>query len=486
MAAASAPPLLENFVAGTWTPSSADDAVDDVNPAEPGDILARVPLSTADDADRAVTAAAAAFPDWRALSPIRRGHILIRAGRILEGRAEELAQLMTREQGKTLGESRGELPRAIGFWDWIGNQGGAIQGITAPTETDRILALTLREPLGVVGLITPWNFPVNIPSWKLGSALICGNTVALKPAQTTPLVANAIVEALAEAGVPEGVVNLVHGSGSVVGQALVDDPRVRAISFTGSTEVGMEINVRAARLGKRVQAEMGGHNAVVVLADADLERAAAGCVAAAYGTTGQRCTAPRRIVVVREAADELTERLAVGTAALTTGPGDAEGVDVGPLIDERALREVRGHLEQAVAQGAEIAAQGRSLGTNGGYFLEPTLLRNVGTEMTIANEEVFGPVLPVLVVEDYAEAMRVALGTRYGLSTSIYTRDLTTAMRFLHETDSGVVHVNKPPIGAESHLPFGGLKDSGLGPKELGSAADFYTQAKTVFLDWSE
>ena len=219
--------------------------------------------------------------------------MLLRAARILEDRAEELARLLTREQGKTLAESRGELPRAIGFWNWMGNQGGGIQGITAPTESDRIMGLTLREPLGVVGLITPWNFPVNIPSWKLGSALVCGNTVVLKPAQVTPLVANALVEALEEAGVPPGVVNLVHGSGSVVGQALVDDPRVRAISFTGSTAVGLDINVRAARHGKRVQAEMGGHNAVVVLADADLERAAAGCVAAAFGTTGQRCTAPQ-------------------------------------------------------------------------------------------------------------------------------------------------------------------------------------------------
>jgi len=477
---------LENFIGGRWVAATADDTVDDVNPADPADILAAVPLSSPRDADRAIAAAAEAFPAWRAMSPIRRGQILLRAARVLEDRADELAQLLTREQGKTLAEARGEVPRAFGFFGWIGNQGGSLQGITAPTEADRILGLTLREPLGVVGLITPWNFPLNIPSWKLGSSLVCGNTVVLKPAQVTPLVANALVEALAEAGMPDGVVNLVHGSGSVVGQALVDDPRVRAISFTGSTAVGLAINVRAAAQGKKVQAEMGGHNAVIVLADADVERAAKGSVMAAYGTTGQRCTAPRRIIAVRSVADELISLLAEETRKITVGPGDAAGVDVGPLIDGKALAEVSTQLERAVEEGAVVAAQGASVGTTGGYFFEPTLLVNVTSEMTIARDEVFGPVLPVLAVADYAEAMEVARSTRYGLSTSIYTRDLGTAIRFMHETDSGVVHINKPPIGAESHLPFGGLKDSALGAKELGSAGEFFTQSKTVFLDWSD
>ena len=241
---------LENFIGGRWVAAAADDTVDDVNPADPADVLAAVPLSSQRDVDSAIAAAADAFPAWRGMSPIRRGQILLRAARILEERAEELARLLTREQGKTLAEARGEVPRAFGFFGWVGNQGGSIQGITAPTEADRILGLTLREPLGVVGLITPWNFPLNIPSWKLGSSLVCGNTVVWKPAQVTPLIANALVEALADAGIPDGVVNLVHGSGSVVGQGLVDDPRVRAISFTGSTAVGMGINVRAAAHGQ--------------------------------------------------------------------------------------------------------------------------------------------------------------------------------------------------------------------------------------------
>ncbi len=478
---------LENFIGGRWVGASTDDAVDDLNPARPGDVLARVPLSTAADTEAAITAAAGAFPAWKATSPIRRGQILIRAARLIEERQEELARLITREQGKTLAEARGEVPRVMQFMSWIGNQGGSITGITAPTESDRMLGLTLREPLGVVGLITPWNFPFNIPSWKLGSSLVCGNTVVLKPAQLTPLCAIALVQALHDAGLPDGVVNLVLGSGRVVGETIVTDPRVKAVSFTGSTAVGIDINVKAAALGKKVQAEMGGHNAVVVLEDADLERAAAGCVMAAYGTTGQRCTAPRRIIAVRPVADRLVEILAEETRKVRVGPGDAEGSDIGPLVDEAALVDVLAAIDRARDEGAEVVVGGgrAETGNGAGYFVEPTLLANVDRSMTIANEEVFGPVLPVLEVADEDEALDVATSTRYGLSSSIYTSDLNRAVRFMHETDAGVVHVNKPPIGAENHLPFGGLKGSGLGPKELGAVADFYTQTKTVYLDWS-
>ncbi len=377
------------------------------------------------------------------------------------------------------------MPRAIQFWGWMGYQGGSIQGITAPAEADRMMAMTLREPLGVVSLITPWNFPVNIPGWKLASALVCGNTVVLKPAGLTPCCAVALVEILAEAGVPDGVVNLVLGSGSEVGDVLVTDPRVKAISFTGSTAVGLGINAKAAPLGKKVQAEMGGHNAVVVLADADLDRAAQGCAAAAYGTTGQRCTAPRRVIAVREVAAELTERLAAATRAVRVGPGDSPDSDIGPLVDEHALDEVLGQIEQARNEGAVVLEGGGRAGNGNGYFLEPTLLAKVEPEMTIASEEVFGPVLPVLEVEDFDQALGLAVSTRYGLSSSVYTNDLRNAIRFIQETDTGVVHVNKPPIGAEAHLPFGGFKDSALGGKELGAAGDFFTQTKTVYLDHS-
>jgi aldehyde dehydrogenase (NAD+) len=475
---------LENFIGGRWVPASSDRTIDDLNPADPSDVLARVPLSSADDARTAIEAAADAFPGWRAMSPVRRGQILIKASRILEDRLEEIAQLITREQGKTLAESRGEVPRAIQFWGWMGYQGGSIQGVTAPAEADEVMALTLREPLGVVSLITPWNFPVNIPGWKLASALVCGNTVVLKPAQLTPLCAAELVKALEEAGIPDGVVNLVVGSGGEVGDVLVTDERVKAISFTGSTATGLGINTKAAPLGKKVQAEMGGHNAVIVLHDADLERAAKGSVAAGFGTTGQRCTAPRRIIAVREVVGELTERLREATRAVRVGPGDREGSDIGPMVDEGSLNEVLGQIERAREEGAVVLEGGRRAG-NAGYFLEPTLLAQVDRSMTIAQEEVFGPVLPVLEVSDFDEAVDVAVSTRYGLSSSIYTNDLQKAIRFMRETDTGVVHINKPPIGAEAHLPFGGLKESALGPKELGPAADFFTQTKTVYLDYS-
>jgi len=296
--------ILENFVGGRWVPASSDRTVDDLNPADPSDVLARIPLSSAEDARAAIAAAWDAFPAWRAMSPVRRGQILIRASRILEDRQEEIAQLITREQGKTLAESRGEMPRAIQFWGWMGYQGGSIQGVTAPAEADEVMALTLREPLGVVSLITPWNFPVNIPGWKLASALVCGNTVVLKPALLTPLCAVALVEALVEAGIPDGVVNLVLGSGAEVGDVLVTDERVKAISFTGSTATGLGINTKAAPLGKKVQAEMGGHNAVIVLEDADLDRAATGVVAAGFSAPLTRSPrTPGSVFVMRNTTE---------------------------------------------------------------------------------------------------------------------------------------------------------------------------------------
>lgn len=478
---------LENVIGGRRVAASGDRYVDDLNPANPSDVLARVPLSTGEDAGEAISAAAEAFPAWRGTSAVRRGEILVRAARLMEERGEELARLLTREQGKPLAESRSEVSRAGHFWAWMGHQGGSLQGITAPTEKDEMMALTLREPLGVVGLITPWNFPVNIPGWKLASALVCGNTVVFKPAQLTPLCAAFLIELLAEAGVPDGVVNLVFGSGGEVGDRLVTDERVRAISFTGSTEVGLSINARAAPLGKRVQTEMGGHNAVVVLEDADLDRAAEGAAAAAFGTAGQRCTAARRVIAVREVAEGLTERLRGATRSLRLGSGEREDTDIGPMIDERSLNDVLEEIERARGEGAVVLEGGERAGDGleDGYFLRPTLLGSVEPGMAVAREEVFGPVLPVMEVEGFERAMEVATSTRYGLSSSVYTKDLQKAIRFMHETDTGVVHVNKPPTGGESHLPFGGLKQSAIGPKEMGAAAEFYTQTKTVYLDYS-
>lgn len=475
---------LQNFIEGTWISADAERYVADVNPARPEEILARVPLSSKDAARRAIVSAARAFDYWRAQSPIRRGSVLIRASKLLEERSGNLARLVTREMGKTLAEARAEVARTIEFWCWMGHQGRSLQGVTAPTEADEILALVVREPLGVVSLITPWNFPVSIPGWKLASALVCGNTAVLKPALLTPWCAAFLVEVLVDAGIPDGVINLVLGSGTEVGDVLTTDDHVQAISFTGSSQTGLAISAKAAALGKRVQAEMGGHNAVVVLDDADLRRAAHGAAAAAYGTTGQRCTAARRAIVARAVADEFIALLGEETRRLRIGQGDEDGVEIGPMVDEQALVEVLDQVRRAREEGATVLVGGNRAGAPG-YFIEPTLLADVTPTMTIASEEVFGPVLPVLEVSGFEEALSVAKATRYGLSSSIYTRDLTAAMRFVRDTDTGVVHVNKPPTGGESHLPFGGLKQSGLGPKELGAAAEFYTQTKTVYLDYS-
>lgn len=479
------PKTLANFIGGQWVAPSSGAYTDDINPADPSDVIARVPLSTTADAEAAIAAAKAAFPAWKRTSAVKRGQLLVKAARLLEERKDGLIELLTREQGKPLAEARGEVPRVVDFWSWMGHQGGSLQGITAPTENDTIQAMTLREPLGVVSLITPWNFPANIPGWKTASALVCGNTVVLKPSQLTPGVAEYLVQVLADAGIPAGVVNLVYGSGREVGDTLVTHPDIAAISFTGSTETGLAINRKAAGAGKRVQAEMGGHNAVIVLADADLDKAAKGSVVAAFGTTGQRCTAARRIIAHKDIVEPLTDKLRALTRALTVGPGTQAGIDIGPLVEEAALQSVIEQIEIAKREGAIVLEGGSRPADLPGFFLQPTLLGGVRADMTIASEEVFGPVLPIMEIGSYDEAIEIATSTAYGLSSSIFTRDITTAFRFMHDTDTGVVHINKPPIGGESHLPFGGLKHSALGPKEMGAAVEFFTQSKTVYVDWT-
>lgn len=478
--------VAQNFIGGAWQPPRAGRYAPDLDPSNQA-VIAQIARSDAADVADAVAAAKAAFPAWKKLSPVKRGQLLVKASRLLETRKDELIATVTMEQGKPLAEARGEVPRAVDFWSWMGHQGGAIQGVTAPTENDTIQAMTLREPLGVVALITPWNFPVNVPGWKLASALVCGNTIVFKPSGLTPLCAEFLVQVLHDAGLPAGVLNLVHGSGREVGDALVLHPDVAAISFTGSTDTGLAINQKAAARGIPVQAEMGGHNAVIVLADADIDKAARGCVVAAFGTSGQRCTAARRIVADRSIVEPLTARLRELTRNLKVGPGTADGIDIGPMVDVAAVDEVVRHIDIAKSEGAVVLEGGvRPNGdlANGNYLL-PTLLGGVQPGMTITVEEVFGPVLPIIEVDGYERAIEIATSTRFGLSSSIFTKDISTAFRFMHETDTGVVHINKPPIGGESHLPFGGLKGSALGPKEMGAAVEFFTQSKTVYVDWS-
>jgi aldehyde dehydrogenase (NAD+) len=422
--------VVQSLIDGRWAVPDAADRALDLNPARREEVLAEVPQSPAEDATRAVGAAAAAAPAWRARSPLERGRILRRTAQVIAERGEELARLMTAEQGKPLAESRGEVARVVDFCEWMGGQGGAMTGVTAPSEDPGQFAFTLREPLGVVGLITPWNFPLNIPSWKIASALLHGNTVVLKAADLTARCAEELVRCYEAAGVPPGVLNFLTGSGRVVGGAIADDPRVAALSFTGSTGVGLELAARLARRGAKAQCEMGGSNPVVVCDDADLEKAAGDILVAAYGTSGQRCTAARRVIATPGVYDDLVARLDAGRRGLTVGPGDRDGVDVGPLCDPAGLDDVLASVESARLE-ADVRGGERLDGElEGGLFMEPALVTGVTPEMELGHEEVFGPVLGVQRAGDYEDALRLANATPYGLSASIFTARMDVAIDF--------------------------------------------------------
>jgi acyl-CoA reductase-like NAD-dependent aldehyde dehydrogenase len=467
---------LENFIGGRWLAASTGRTADDVNPADPDDVVARVPLSSADDAGAAIAAAAEAFPAWKATSPVKRGQILIRASRILEERQEEIARLITREQGKTLAEARGEVPRAIHFWGWMGYQGGSIQGVTAPTEADEMMALTLREPLGVVSLITPWNFPINIPGWKLASALVCGNTVVFKPAQLTAACGAALVEILADAGIPDGVVNLVLGSGGEVGDVLVADERVKLITFTGSSAVGWDLRARASK--KRVNLELGNATPVLVAADADLDDAATRMAANAFSFAGQSCISVQRIYVERDAYDAFLERFLPRVEALKVGDPADEETDVGPLIAESERDRILEWIDEAKAGGADILAGGEL----DGDLLRPTVIARAAPDAKVSCQEVFGPVCTVAPVDSFDEAIALANGTRYGLQAGVFTRDLRLAFRAASELEFGGVTVNEAPTFRADQMPYGGVKDSGNTREGPAYAVREMTEERVVVL----
>ncbi|HEX4621485.1 MAG TPA: aldehyde dehydrogenase family protein, partial [Myxococcaceae bacterium] len=389
----------------------------------------------------------------------------------------------------TLAESKGEIQKGINLFEFYAGEGFRLHGKTLPSETRQQLTFTLRQPLGVVALITPWNFPFAIPAWKSAPALITGNTVVMKPASGTPGTATLIAEVLAEAGLPKGVFNLVTGPGGAVGNTLVDHPDVRAVSFTGSNEIGMAINERAAKRGIRVTCEMGGKNPVVVLDDADLELAVPGILQGAYGSTGQRCTATSRVVVQRGVAEKLVEALAAGAKRLTVGDGQEAGIDMGPAVDEGQLATDLDYIRIAQEEGAKLVAGGKRLqggAYDKGFFVEPTLFTGVKPQMRIHQEEVFGPVVAVVEVGDFEEALAAANGVEFGLSASIYPRDSNLAMKFVERAEVGMVHVNNPTVGGEAQLPFGGWKATGVGEREMAEeGAEFFTQLKTVFFDYT-
>ncbi|GAA5020920.1 aldehyde dehydrogenase family protein [Streptomyces siamensis] len=463
----------------------AGDGLERYNPAHPAELVAVAPASGAEAVDAAVTAAAAAQPGWAALPAPARGTILMDAAEILRGRHEEAARDLVREEGKTLAEARGEVRRAIDVLRFFGSEGWRLGGQVLPSSFPDTTVQTRREPVGVVGLITPWNFPIAIPAWKLAPALIGGNAVVLKPAELTPLSTRHLTEALVRAGLPAGVLNVVHGTGAVAGEALVRDPRVAAVSFTGSTAVGMRIERTVQERRGRVQVEMGGKNALVVLDDADVEQAARIAAAGGFGLTGQACTASSRVICTPGVYDDFVAALTKEAARCRPGDGLADGTAMGPVVSEQQLGTITAAIERARDEGATVAAGGE---TPDGLMLAPTVLTGLSRDSAAAREEIFGPVVAVLPAEGLDDAIDLVNDSRYGLAAGICTRSLSAAQRFAAAVRVGVVKVNRPTTGLDLNVPFGGVGDSSSNTfREQGAVAvDFYTWSKSVYLGWED
>ncbi len=478
-----------NFIDGQWVPAAAGEVFENRNPADTDDLIGLFARSGRADAGRAIAAAARAYDRWRAVPAPRRADILFRAGQLLIERKEAFARDMTREMGKVLEETRGDIQEAIDMTFFMAGEGRRQHGQTAPSELRDKFAMSVRQPLGVCGIITPWNFPMAIPSWKILPALICGNTVVFKPATLTPLSAVNFVQVLVDAGVPPGVVNLVTGGGGEVGNAILEAPEVSVVSFTGSTDVGRMVSIKAAPSFKKVHLEMGGKNIIVIMADADLDLAVDGCVWGGFGTTGQRCTAASRVAVQRAVYEEFVRRYVARARTLQVGAGLDPATQMGPSISQGQLETVMKYVAIGLGEGATLACGGHRLdgGRHArGHFHEPTVFTDVRPAMRIAQEEIFGPVVSVLPFETYDEAVAIANGVEYGLSASIYTRDINTAFRAMRDLHTGLFYVNAPTIGAEIHLPFGGTKNTGNGHREAGEAAlDVFSEWKSVYVDFS-
>jgi aldehyde dehydrogenase (NAD+) len=479
-----------NYIAGQWAECKSGKTFPNTNPANTTEIVGHFQASGAEDALAACDAAAKAQPAWGAVVAPRRGEYLFKAAEFLESRLAKIGEEMTREEGKTLPEAKGEVKRAINILRYFGGEGARMFSYQIPSERDNVFCYTLRKPLGVVALITPWNFPSAIPAWKLAPALVAGNTVVLKPASLAPLSAYRIVEALHEAGIPAGVLNYLTGAGGAVGNALVEHPAVRAVSFTGSCEVGNALYEKVTRRKVRVQLEMGGKNPTVVLKDADLDYAADVLVNGAFFSTGQKCTACSRAIIEKSVYEPLLEKLVAKTRKLKVGNGLEPGVEMGPAVDAAQLATDLKYIEIAKNEGAQLVCGGKRL-TGGvydlGYFIEPTIFGGVTAEMRIAQEEVFGPVLGLMVADDFDDAMRLANGVKFGLSASIVSRDLTRVHQFINRIEAGLITVNLPTAGVEYQLPFGGTKESSFGMREQGPAAlDFYTETRTVYMKYTQ
>lgn len=477
----------KNYINGRWS-FPKGESFENRNPADQRDLVGVFPQSSPQVIHQAVNAAEKAFETWRLVPAPKRADILLRAGLLFEKHKERLARLMTREMGKILKETRGDVQEAIDMAYYTAGEGRRLFGQTSPSELKNKFAMTIRQPIGVCGLITPWNFPVAIPSWKVFPALVCGNTVVLKPAEDTPASAVEFVRILELAGLPKGVLNLVHGDGRT-GEALVRHEKVKLISFTGSSEVGRLVAEHCGAALKRCSLEMGGKNAQIVMADADLDLAVEGALWGAFGTTGQRCTATSRVYVERRVYTKFLKRMIRRAKSIRIGNGLNSKAEMGPVINKKQLEKIHAYVQNAISQGARIECGGRlakSPGLGRGFFYEPTIITGAHHKMQIIREEVFGPVLCSMPVKNFEEAVRFVNDTVYGLSSSIYTSNVNLAMRAVRDLETGIGYVNGPTIGAEVHLPFGGVKNTGNGHREAGTAAlDIFSEWKSVYVDFS-
>jgi alpha-ketoglutaric semialdehyde dehydrogenase len=480
---------FKNYIAGEWVEPLTGQYNENRNPARWDEVLGRFPSSGRDDVERAIESAKRGFQAWRKVPAPQRGDVLRRVGDLMTARKEEIARAMTREMGKILAETRGDVQEGIDTAYYAASEGRRLFGHTVPSELRDKWAMSYRRPIGVCGIITPFNFPMAIPTWKIFPALVCGNSVVFKPAHDVPHTATLLVEILVEAGVHPEAVQLVHGSGSKVGNVLVEHPDVPVISFTGSTGVGSSIGEVCGRMHKRLSLEMGGKNAQIVMPDADMELALEGVLWGAFGTTGQRCTATSRLLLHDDIHDAFVERLVERVHALRLGDGLEDDTDVGPMIKEDALDNTADYVRIAREEGNEVLTGGKRAeddGLDGGWFFEPTILAGVRPGSRLACEEIFGPVLSVIRFGDLEEAIRINNEVEYGLSSSIYTKDVRNSFLAMLELDNGITYVNAPTIGAEAHLPFGGVKQTGNGHREGGwEVYEFYTETKVVYVDYS-
>jgi acyl-CoA reductase-like NAD-dependent aldehyde dehydrogenase len=483
------PETVHNLIDGRWVPARSGKTFENRNPADPADLLGLFADSDEDDIFAAVASARRAYDEWRLVPAPRRAEIIHRTATLLQEREEELARIVTRETGKVLSESRSEVREAIDCGYFVAGEGRRLYGETTPSELANKLCLSVRLPVGVCGIITPWNFPLAIPAGKVFAALVGGNTVVLKPSEEAPAAAVSLVRCLVEAGAPHGTMNLVTGTGPRVGGPLAAHPDVKVVSFTGSTEVGKRLSRQCGEDLKRISLELGGKSGQIVMDDADLDVALGGVLWGAFGATGQRSAATSRLILHRPVAPAMIDRVTAAARALRMGNGLEDSTQIGPLISEAQRRRVAEYVAVGRREGAELLCGGEvpdQPELAGGFFYPPTIFGNVRPSMRIAQEEIFGPVLSVIIVDSFEEAIHVLNDTTYGLSSSIYTRDVGRAMRAVRDVEAGVTCVNGPTVGAEVHLPFGGIKDSGDGHREAShSALDAFTERKTVYIDYS-